>query len=168
MGDFNDCLSASKKSGGPVNKARCDRFATNLDRCNLLDLGSSGARFTWSGQRRGHIQTMIRLDRVMATTSWRLRFDDARVRVLPRTHSDHNAVLLVTRAHSKDCSNRLSCAEEVWLSHSSFKDFFASVWLPYQASLSDALHNFKVKVAAWNRDVFGNIFQKRKLFLLAE
>lgn len=165
IGDFNDYLSANEKCGGYFCEARCLRFSNNLDRCGLLDLGASGPKFTWHGQRSGASQIKVRLDRALANMAWRVKFADARVQVLPRTHSDHNPLLLLTDAPLLDRSLRPFRAEAAWLSHRDFKDFFAGTWLPYQHSLTKALSNFRVKVQVWNKEVFGHITQRKKSLL---
>ncbi|GAA0184299.1 hypothetical protein LIER_31587 [Lithospermum erythrorhizon] len=48
VGNFNDMLSSSDKSGGlPVRPARLQAFNNFINSCNLVDLGYYGPKFTW-------------------------------------------------------------------------------------------------------------------------
>ncbi|XP_075653884.1 uncharacterized protein LOC142624237 [Castanea sativa] len=49
MGDFNEVLLSNEKFGGhPANTKRALRFQECLDACNMIDMGFSGAKYTWS------------------------------------------------------------------------------------------------------------------------
>ena len=51
-GDFNEVLTDNDKFGGrAVNATRSLLFKDCLDSCNMVDLGFSGPRFTWSNRR---------------------------------------------------------------------------------------------------------------------
>lgn len=50
--DFNEVLMGEDKFGGRlVNINRALRFQECLDSCGMIDIGFSGALFTWSNQR---------------------------------------------------------------------------------------------------------------------
>jgi hypothetical protein len=53
MGDFNDILLPKDQRGGVFSVSKADVFATNIDSCGLLDLGSFGSKFTWQCHCRG-------------------------------------------------------------------------------------------------------------------
>lgn len=53
-----------------MNASRCSRFSDNLNRVGLLDIGTSGPKYTWSGHRNGSSVTKICLDRVVANMDW--------------------------------------------------------------------------------------------------
>lgn len=36
----------------------------------------------------------------------------------------------------------------------------------YEGNLTDALNDFRVKLEAWNRHTFGNVFQRKKRNML--
>ena len=51
-GDFNEPLVSSDKYGGrAVNIKNSLQFKECLDRCNMVDLGFSGPRYTWTNKR---------------------------------------------------------------------------------------------------------------------
>lgn len=52
VGYFNDILNLNDIFGGlKPSEKKMQAFRKNLDECNLLDLGFSGPRFTWSNLR---------------------------------------------------------------------------------------------------------------------
>ncbi|KAI9087489.1 hypothetical protein K1719_030629 [Acacia pycnantha] len=52
MGDFNDVLLASERSGGSrPDEARLRLFNDRVRRCQLEDLGLIDPRFTWKGPK---------------------------------------------------------------------------------------------------------------------
>ncbi|KAI7996804.1 hypothetical protein LOK49_LG10G02048 [Camellia lanceoleosa] len=68
-----------------------------MSNCKLMDLGCSGPRLTWSNNRKGWANTMVRLDRAMCNTECRTSFPDGAVRNLPRTYSDHSPMMVFTQ-----------------------------------------------------------------------
>ncbi|PKI44728.1 hypothetical protein CRG98_034905 [Punica granatum] len=67
LGDFNELASAEEKRGGaPFDPNRAARFHEVLEQSGLLDLGSTGPRFTWRGVARGGYDRVFeRLDRAV-------------------------------------------------------------------------------------------------------
>ena len=57
-GDFNEPLSEEDKFGGrAVSVNRSFLFKECLEKCNMIDIGFSGPRFTWTNRRE--IQALI-------------------------------------------------------------------------------------------------------------
>ena len=100
-GDFNDHLDSSEKrtyattSNALINR-RSQQFAANINRCNLIDLGCNGPRLTWTNNRGGTANTLVRLDRALANEGWRIKYPEASVTNIPRTYSDHCPVIVNT------------------------------------------------------------------------
>ena len=93
--DFNEVLVDNDKFGGKaVNANRSLLFKDCLDSCNMVDLGFSGPRFTWSNRRRVRSLIQERLDRFFVNPDWCTLYPNARVSHLTRVHSDHCLVLL--------------------------------------------------------------------------
>ena len=96
-GDFNEPLLDEDKFGGrPVSIHRSLLFKDCLDKCNMVDLGFSGPRYTWTNRRELNNLIQERLDRFFMNPSWCLMYLEARVSHLTRCHSDHCPVLLET------------------------------------------------------------------------
>lgn len=84
-----------KKGGDSVDYGRCEMFSNWINDCGLMDLGFIGFIFTWKGpQWVGLDRVFKRLDRALCNASWRLRFEEATVSVLPRVNSDHHLLLI--------------------------------------------------------------------------
>ncbi|KAH7840713.1 hypothetical protein Vadar_020566 [Vaccinium darrowii] len=98
LGDFNDVLWADEKQGGRNRAAWSLKafrdFVTNLE---AVDLGYSGYPFTWTNRRGGNGMVKERLDRVLASPSWSLQYDRAKVQNLFPVGSDHATLLVDTR-----------------------------------------------------------------------
>lgn len=93
--DFNEVLADNDKFGGrAMNANRSLLFKDCLDSCNIVDLGFSGPRFTWSNRRgvRSLIQEM--LDRFFVNPDWCTLYPNAKASHLTRVHSDHCPVHL--------------------------------------------------------------------------
>ena len=70
LGDFNETLCGDDKlRGRQVNLNRAIYFKGCLDSCNLIDLGFSGPKFTWSNQRQVTDLILEQLDRCFANPS---------------------------------------------------------------------------------------------------
>ncbi|RYR49329.1 hypothetical protein Ahy_A07g035787 [Arachis hypogaea] len=125
VGDFNDIdYEYEKKEGARVDTNACRRFQNWVNKCNLVDLGYVGSKFTWKGaQREGIERVFKRIDRALANTDWRRNFGDARVEVLLRVNSDHHPFLVRLKLERLDLGDKLFRFEIMWRTHPSFKDF---------------------------------------------
>ena len=63
---------------------------------NAVDLGYSGNKFTWARGKWGKAAIKRRLDKGMASISWRLAFPKAVISHLGVIKSDHTPILLDT------------------------------------------------------------------------
>ena len=96
IGDFNEIVEQSEKWGAnPKREGQMDLFRSALEKCNLSDLGYSGAKFTWTNCQPDGNFIKVRLDRAVANTQWCGMFKDASVQVLPSRSSDHKPLFLM-------------------------------------------------------------------------
>ena len=52
MGDFNEVIAEEEKSGGnSISQRRVNAILDCMDTCQMMDLGFSGPKFTWSNKR---------------------------------------------------------------------------------------------------------------------
>ena len=52
MGDFNDVVYGEEKWGGNgVCRRRVEEYTGYMNYCNLIDLGFTGLKFTWTNKR---------------------------------------------------------------------------------------------------------------------
>ncbi|KAK9983152.1 hypothetical protein SO802_032677 [Lithocarpus litseifolius] len=163
MGDFNDVTKEEEKKGGNgICRRRVYEYTDCMDFCNLLDLGFSGSIFTWTNKRdiSGLIQQ--RLDRVWANSDWKASFPEAMVRHLARINSDHFPLLLSLTPNLGRSGGRPFRFQPIWLSHESFSSIVKDAWEGNHQNINGAIISFIQKAKAWNKDVFGNIFWKKK------
>lgn len=72
MGDFNEITWSEEKKGGNYGSwQNMRRFIEATSYCELLDLGWTGSKFTWSNGRRGGDLIRERLDRGMVNPAWK-------------------------------------------------------------------------------------------------
>ena len=64
-----------------------------VDKCELVDLGYMGHKFTWRGKRLGGV-VLERLDRAFANTSWLEQNLVTRVQHFRAHSSDHNPIII--------------------------------------------------------------------------
>ncbi|XP_030930689.1 uncharacterized protein LOC115956454 [Quercus lobata] len=128
-GDFNEPLSGDDKFGGRVvSSNRSLLFKECLDNCNMVDLGFSGPRFTWTNRRK--VQNLIqeRIDRFFVNPEWCVLFPEARITHLTRCHSNHCPVLLETKPQNRVRLNRPFKCQKFWLADMSFPKVVDQAW----------------------------------------
>ncbi|GAV70793.1 hypothetical protein CFOL_v3_14291, partial [Cephalotus follicularis] len=106
------------------------------------------------------------LDRFMSNISWKVSFPNARVIHLTHTHSDHHPILLDTMA-SIPQTNKPFQFIATWLSHLDFINVVKSCWEGNVSNLKYRIKEFSRVAKDWKKEVFGNIF-KRKRNILAK
>ncbi|KAI8011577.1 hypothetical protein LOK49_LG06G01908 [Camellia lanceoleosa] len=103
----------------------------------------------------------------MSNDKWRAFFPKGTVRTLPRTYSDHSPLIVLAQGmHPHNPTARPFRFEAVWLCHPSFSDVVKKSWSNMEYNLIEAINDFTHDVKIWNKDVFGNVY-KRKRNLLA-
>ena len=97
----------------------------NLD---LKKIELTGRQFTWANSLPE--PTFIRLDRVLVSTDWELKFPHAMVRALTREiASDHTPLLLSFGDHSLSTVQPMFRFELGWLTRDDFYEEVAKVWM---------------------------------------
>ncbi|XP_042489021.1 uncharacterized protein LOC122069148 [Macadamia integrifolia] len=127
IGDFNATLYDHERRGpGRFGMGAAMEFSAMVDASAMVQIPSSGRKFTWSNnRRRGHVSAV--LDRTFVNEDWLKSFDDCIQQVLPHFASDH-APLLVRSGISlkpKNCPFRLN---NFWLDHLDFLDLVNATW----------------------------------------
>ncbi|KAF7147859.1 hypothetical protein RHSIM_Rhsim03G0112800 [Rhododendron simsii] len=127
-GDMNDILCSDEKLGGNSCPSWSFRgFQKFIDDCGLVDLGFSGYPFTWRNNRSGDDYIQERLDRVLATPSWCLLFNQSSVTHLETVGSDHNALLVNLRAIS--ARNRVPFRFDArWVNDDEVREIIRQSW----------------------------------------
>lgn len=128
-----------------------------LQDCNLIDAGFQGSAFTW---KKGNL--FQRLDRMLINMHWRLCFPQAAMFHLPYFKSDHRAMLLKVKRRSEANQRRRPFRFlAAWVTHSDFSNLMERTW-NLEDCWGDQVARFQRVVKRWNKDVFGNIFTRKK------
>ena len=78
--DFNEPLTADNKFGGrEISVSKSLLFNECLDKCNMIDLGFSGPRFTWTNHKEADAFIQERIDRFFVNPKWYTLFPEAKV-----------------------------------------------------------------------------------------
>ena len=161
LGDFNELLSNDDKSGGnPVNMSRALLFKDCLDSCGMIDLGFHGVRCTWVNKEDEGFYIQERLDRAFANCDWSNLYPEANVRHLTRIHSDHCLILLSFENPPELHLPRPFRFQLAWMSQPLFGKLLLDNWTDH-FDLEGNLQQFTEAVKIWNKEIFGNIFQRK-------
>ncbi|KAL0306821.1 UNVERIFIED_CONTAM: hypothetical protein Sradi_6099400 [Sesamum radiatum] len=128
MGDFNAILSQDENRGGrPFASASRNSLRYELDCCNLIDLGFSGPKYTWTNKRPGLANIQSRIDREVANADWCLLYPNTFITHLPAIASEHCPLLLDTHPNNSNWP-RPFFFEEMWCRDFSCESIIADTW----------------------------------------
>ncbi|GMI84759.1 hypothetical protein HRI_002145200 [Hibiscus trionum] len=153
MGDFNELLFASEKSGGRLrNSSQMDNFRNALEDCSLKDVGFRGPWYTWEWGRLTSNNIRERLDRGVANDPWWSLFSHFDLEHLPHTISDHCPLLLNTHAA---ISTRQQFEhfrfEAAWLVEESCEQEVSRLWNASAGSIPTRLRQVGEGLNSWFR-----------------
>ncbi|XP_074305957.1 uncharacterized protein LOC141641186 [Silene latifolia] len=89
LGDFNNVLYSNEKIGKPVKDAEMIPFQDMLDICELQDMKTTGAFFTWTNKQPSETRVFSRIDRVVVNTAWVDLWPDYYAHFGPEGSFDH-------------------------------------------------------------------------------
>ena len=147
IGDLNEIVGPSKRRGGAGHWDQSNfPLQDRLHDCELIDLEFKGPRFTWfrRDSRFGILQQ--RLNRSVANDRWRCAFPEAYVIHLPRTHSDHCPLVMLTKGVARIRRFRPFRWEAMWFEEIDYRELTVSTIEENYLSLK------------WNRSRSGNLF----------
>ncbi|XP_050264114.1 uncharacterized protein LOC126708367 [Quercus robur] len=161
-GDFNEPLSEDDEFGGrAVSVSRSLLFKECLDKCNMIDIGFLGPRFTWTNKREVQALIQERIDSVFVNPNWCLLYPEARVVHLTRCHSDHCPILLELQSRINRGRKSPFRFQTCWLFEPSFPSIVSQARRDSPA-LGDVVNRFTQAAIRWNGSHFGNIFTRKK------
>lgn len=137
-----------------------------LHNANLIDLGFSGQRFTWSNKRTTHNKLILEcLNKFYANENWLHLFPDSNVLRLPHIHFDYCPLLLnLHKATTRPLPTFKF--ETMWLNNYEFQSVVAA-HQHHNSTYSQAINVFTGHVHHWNKHTFGIFSRKRKSLFLA-
>ena len=136
-----------------------------MNTCQMMDLGFSGPRFTRSNKRDIGGLIQCRLDRCWANPEWKALFAEANVTHLSKANSDHCPFFLNLNPSLRERNNRPFHFQPFWLSHNEFPVLVKEAWSGQDPNLPDAISVFTSKALRWNKNVFGNVFTRKKIIM---
>uniref|UniRef100_A0A2N9EFE1 Reverse transcriptase domain-containing protein n=1 Tax=Fagus sylvatica TaxID=28930 RepID=A0A2N9EFE1_FAGSY len=124
-----------------------------------------------SGQRAVEVSTALGFDRVIRSDAegfsggiW-LLWDSGSV-TLDILHVNNQAIhATVQRQFFTDLDPDLSVLETIWFNDPSFLSLVHESWTKFPQNVPLAIHDFTNRVTIWNKQVFGNIFHRKKRLL---
>ncbi|XP_031096869.1 uncharacterized protein LOC116001112 [Ipomoea triloba] len=164
IGDLNDIASEDEQWGSEATcNASLQRFVDAYSSCGLVDLGHSGPKFTWCRSVGNRITQMRRLDRTLWNTAAQLAFPEGKTVVLPRLCSDHNPVLFMDVAGIPSNQNvRPKRFEAAWLTREDYGTIWRDATRIRDRNMADIISDITEQSFLWNRNVFGNIFNRKR------
>ncbi|GLT51810.1 hypothetical protein SLA2020_251920 [Shorea laevis] len=164
LGDFNDILTVDEASPKAMRGfVRTQRFRERLESCGLHSTEPLGCKFTWFRKQGGRVLLRERLDRALFNFRALEDLPDAKVINLPRLYSDHHPILLCLDAPpSIRTQNKPTRFEAAWLTYESFKSVFTQAWMAASSSITTAINSVQKACLQWNRNVFGNLFHRKR------
>ncbi|KAL8159774.1 hypothetical protein V2J09_001311 [Rumex salicifolius] len=115
-----------KRSG---EDGRCERFSSWIDEMEMIDLGYTGSKFTWTRGKDLSTQSAARLDRGLCNFEWRDAFPDASIKHLARNQSDHSPLLLKSTGFiQRNPLARPFRFQAAWVMHEEFQSFMRNHW----------------------------------------
>ncbi|KAM1011440.1 hypothetical protein FF1_046643 [Malus domestica] len=125
--DFNEILSADKKSGGRHwHRTGTPILQSFLNNIELLDLGFVGPKFTWRATRNGDL-VQERLDRGLINGNWQVRWPNSVIIHENVRASDHCPLVLMTEPKAPKCK-LLFRFEAFWCKEEGCRETIARCW----------------------------------------
>lgn len=146
--------------GANISHVGCQRFRYFIFDNALKDISATGVKFTW--HRRGLFQ---RLDRALYNFEWESFAPGCSVRNLHWLKLDHRPLFISLQSSQYRGDRPFQCLAS-WMYHKDFGSSVKSNWLPGRSVL-EKLEGFKEVVTTRNKQVYGNIFEKKRK-LIAE
>jgi len=162
-GDFNETRNMSERKNCSTDLLRrCSLFEKWIDDNAFIDLGFTGPPFTWSRGLNPETKKCARLDRGLCNQEWRLLFEEAGVHHLLQNQSDHCPILIAPYGFiSLKHTLKPFRFQAAWFTHDSFKNYLQENWRRDSPLYPQLLH-FSDELIKWNREVFGNLFYRKK------
>ncbi|GKV20463.1 hypothetical protein SLEP1_g30586 [Rubroshorea leprosula] len=155
---------AEEKDGGTAQPSWMLRgFNEAVETCGLTEVHMVGGSFTW---RR---KILEKLDRGLASASWKGLFSRAKIQLLPPLSSDHNPLWLVLdgRKERMNSHRKRFRFEEMWLRDTGCYEVVRTGWQSIEREGSWSCLLQKVRECSkglelWNSKQFGHVQQRLK------
>jgi exonuclease III len=125
-GDFNLLRKSADKNNNNFNTRWPFLFNAVIDGLSLREFELSGRQFTWANSR--DIPTYEKLDRILVSTEWELKFPRATVTAHSRDISDHTPLILSFGDNPMATAQPEFKFELGWLLRDGFKEMVSQIW----------------------------------------
>lgn len=128
-------------------------------------MGFSGPKYTWTNKRGLANLIQLKLDKCWANSSWKSLFQEANVIHLAQVNSEHCPLLLNLSPPPPlppSCSDKPFRFQPMWISHQHFPRVVNDAWKGRNSNLPGAIDASTVKVKAWNKETFENVFANKR------
>ncbi|XP_075655028.1 uncharacterized protein LOC142625223 [Castanea sativa] len=158
MGDFNFIVNEEDQLGGNKGGLSSTNYLKELlFEFNVVDLGYSGNKYTWAKGKWGKASIKMRLDKGVASISWRLAYPRATIMHIGDIKSDHALILMDTNP-SGSFTHRPFRFEAVWFRDERCSAVIEEVWKG-KVSSSEFIKLYKKQCATkdalrkWNKEL---------------
>ncbi|XP_031105322.1 uncharacterized protein LOC116010180 [Ipomoea triloba] len=164
-GDFNSVTSMEEVNNSEsFSLSRCSDFNSWLFREGLVDLGYTGAKFTWMRGVNTSTFRGARLDRALSNVQWKLTYPNTVVEHLPMLHSDHTPLIIITDSSGGASTRSCFRFNMAWVMHAGFLPLIHQYWKSDKSLEANKTSLAKVLIE-WNKNTVGNIFHKKRRLL---
>ena len=168
-GDFNIIRGPREKSNSNYNDIWPFLFNAIIDAFNLKELDLSGRKFTWANNLQN--PTFEKLDIILMSTEWELKFPKSYVQALTREISDHTPLFTDTGNPSSSNSHPYFKFELGWLLREGFMDMVKEIWASVQMG-NTPLERWQAKIRrlrqylrGWAKNTSGAYKKEKKALL---
>jgi exonuclease III len=123
-GDFNIIRSPSEKNNSRYNDTCPFLFNAVINNLDLREIELTRRQYTWANNLQ--TPTYEKLDQILVSTYWEIRYPKVNVRALPRVLSDHTPLLLDTGMPSQHNAQMFKF-ELAWLLKDGFFDIVTGI-----------------------------------------
>ena len=165
-GDFNNIRDQSKRAGvcqRGVEESSIKEFNKWIEDMEKEEAPWVGRKFTWF---RPNGEARSKLDRFMVSPKWLAKWLGCTQHPLDSNFSDHCSVLL--RSKCIDWGPKPFRILDCWLLDKSFKSIVKECWTANHQRgwggyvLKEKIKKLKERLKIWNREQYGDTFQKYK------
>ena len=153
MGDFNELIEQSEKSGGAVREEKDGmEFKQMLLNWGLWDIKYKGNPLSWAGGRNNEL-VQCRLDRAVANQEWLEVFPAATTFYLQRVQSDHSPIITSLDGHQRKKFTSFKY-DQRWVTREGFVETVESNWRSHgsgQVSLMSRIASCRKAISGLKR-----------------
>ncbi|MCH80895.1 LINE-1 reverse transcriptase like, partial [Trifolium medium] len=163
VGDFNAVCKAEERVGvnsvdGATTTSEIMEFQNFMEDLELVDLPLLGRRFTWY---HANGRAMSRIDRILISDEWALRWGNDVLWVLPRDVLDHCPLIL--KPSQEDWGPKSFRFINFWLDNKKLKEVVETYWVNNRIEgwmgfvLKEKLKGLKSILRNWNKQEYGGL-----------